>query len=58
MDVSRVERSGIPDNAIALATYLRAGKLLPQFFGDEMVFVPELHDPGVRDSRLHHPARL
>jgi hypothetical protein len=47
LHVPRVDCSDIPDNAIALATDLGAGKLLPQLFGDEMVFVPELHNSWV-----------
>jgi len=43
----RIDRSDIPDNAIALTTVLGAGKLLLQFFGNEMVFVPELHSSWV-----------
>jgi hypothetical protein len=26
---------------------LVTGELLPQFFSDEMIFIPELHHPGV-----------
>jgi hypothetical protein len=47
VDVSWVKCSDIPDNAIALTTDLGAGKLLLQFFGNEMVFVPELHSSRV-----------
>jgi hypothetical protein len=32
---------------IALAADLRTGKLLVHFFGDEMVFVPELYGAWV-----------
>ena len=45
MHFARVECSDIPDNTVALAADLGGGKLLPQFFSDEVVFVPELHDP-------------
>jgi hypothetical protein len=50
VDISGVKCSGIPDNAIALTTDLGAGKLLLQFFGNEMVFVPELHSSWVGDA--------
>ena len=47
MHIARVECSGIPDNAIALAADFRTGKLLVHFFSDEMVFVPELYGTWV-----------
>ena len=47
VDISWVKGSDIPDNAIALTTDLGAGKLLLQFFGNEMVFVPELQSSRV-----------
>jgi hypothetical protein len=48
VDISWVKCSDIPDNAIALTTDLGTGKLLLQFFGNEMVFVPELHSSCLR----------
>jgi len=39
LNVVRIEGSDIPDDAVALAADLETGKLLLQFFGDEMIFV-------------------
>jgi hypothetical protein len=50
LNVVRVHRRDIPDNAISLATDLGARKLLLQFFGDKMIFVPELHYAWVGDA--------
>ena len=50
MNVARVHCRNIPDNAISLATDLGVRELLLQFFGDEMIFVPELHNPWVGDA--------
>ena len=47
LNVTRIEGSDIPDDAVALAADLGTGELLLQFFGDEMIFIPELHDPRV-----------
>ena len=47
LNVARIEGRDIPDDAIALAADLGTGELLLQFFGDEMIFIPELHHPRV-----------
>ena len=47
LNVVWIEGSDIPDDAVALAADLGTGELLLQFFGDEMIFIPELHHPGV-----------
>jgi hypothetical protein len=47
LNIVRIEGSYIPDDAVALAADLVTGELLPQFFSDEMIFIPELHHPGV-----------
>jgi hypothetical protein len=46
-NVVRIDGSDIPDDAVALAADLGTGELLLQFFGDEMIFVPELHNSQV-----------
>ena len=58
LNASPIECGDIPDDAIPLATGLGTGKLLLQFLGDEMILVPELYDPWVRDSTLNHPTRF
>ena len=50
LNIARIQRSDIPDNAISLATDLGARKLLLQLFGDEVIFVPELHNSRVGDA--------
>ena len=50
LNIVRIESSNIPDDAVALATDLGTGELLLQFFGDEMIFVPELHNAWVGDA--------
>jgi len=47
LNVARIDGRDIPDDAIALAADLGTGELLLQFFGDEMIFIPELHHPRV-----------
>ena len=47
LGVLRIYRSNVPDNPIALATNLRARKLLLQFFCHQMILVPKLHGPWV-----------
>ena len=47
LNVVRIEGSGIPDDAVALAADVGTGELLLHFFGDEMIFIPELYDPRV-----------
>ena len=47
LNIARIDRRDIPDDAIALAADLGTGELLLQFFGDEMIFIPELYHPQV-----------
>ena len=50
LNIARIEGSDIPDDAVALAADLGARKLLLQFFGDEMLFIPELQNARVGDA--------
>ena len=47
LNTVRIEGSYVPDDAVALAADLGTGELLLQIFGDEMIFIPELHHPRV-----------
>jgi hypothetical protein len=39
LNISQIEGSDIPDDAVALPADLGSGELLLQFFGDEMIFL-------------------
>jgi len=51
-----VKQSRVPKYAVALAAARLRRRLVAQFLCDEMVIVPVLDNPRVRDSGLNHPA--
>lgn len=51
-----IEYSQVPKHAAALAASRLGGKLVAQLSRNEMVMVPVLENPAVRNSRLDHHA--